>query len=74
MTYRRMLYLFAIIKQNHFEVIMCVCFSHNTKLVHFEMISFYNSKGIYIYIYNILQYIGHCSYTTSCVASFLRFV
>ena len=30
MTYRRMLYIFAIIKRNHFEVIMCVCFSHDT--------------------------------------------
>ena len=36
MTYRRMLY--------HFEVIMCLCFSHNTKYVHFEVISFYNSN------------------------------
>ena len=45
MTYRRMLYIFAIIKRNHFEVIMCVCFSHDTKHVHFEVISFYNIKG-----------------------------
>ena len=44
MTYRRTLYIFAIIKRNHFEVIMCVCFSHETKHVHFEVISFYNSK------------------------------
>ena len=43
MTYRRMLYIFAIIKRNKFEVIMCVCFSHDTKHVHFEVISFYNS-------------------------------
>ena len=27
MTYRRMSYTFAIIKRNHFEVIMCLCFS-----------------------------------------------
>ena len=46
MTYRRMLYVFAIIKRNHFEVIMCVCFSHDAKHVHFEVISFYNSKDI----------------------------
>ena len=46
MTYRRMLYIFAIIKRNHFEVIMSVCFSHDTKHVHFEVISFYNSKDI----------------------------
>ena len=51
MTYRRMLYIFAIIKRNHFEVIMYVCFSHDTKHVHFEVISFYNS------IYNILRYV-----------------
>ena len=30
MTYRRMLYIFAIIKRNHFEEIMCVCFSRTT--------------------------------------------
>ena len=41
-----MLYIFAIIKRNHFEVIMCACFSHDTKHVHFEVISFYNSKDI----------------------------
>ena len=29
MTYRRMLYIFAIIKRNHFEVIMC--FSHHQR-------------------------------------------
>ena len=46
MTYRRMLYISAIIKRNHFEVIMCVCFSHDTKHVHFEVISCYNSKDI----------------------------
>ena len=35
---------------------MCVCFSHDTKHVHFEVISFYNSAKIY----NILRYvIGH---------------
>ena len=45
-AYRGMLYIFAIIKRNHFEVIMCVCFSHDTKHAHFEMISFYNSKDI----------------------------
>ena len=44
MTYRRMLYIFAIMNRNHFKVIMCVCFSHHTKHVHFEVISFYNSK------------------------------
>ena len=32
-----MLYIFAIIKRNHFEVIMCVCFSHDTKHVYFEV-------------------------------------
>ena len=52
MAYRRMLYIFAIIKRNHFEVIMCVCFSHDTKHVHFEVISFYNSI-----MYNILRYV-----------------
>ena len=46
MTYRRMLYIFVIIKRNHFEVFMCMCFSHDTKHVHFEVISFYNSKDI----------------------------
>ena len=34
------------IKRNHFEVIMSVCFSHDIKHVHFEVISFYNSKDI----------------------------
>ena len=46
MVYRRMLYILAIIKLNHFEVIMCMCFFHHTKYVHFEVISFYNSKDI----------------------------
>ena len=50
MAYRRILYIFAIIKRNHFEVIMCVCFSHDTKHVHFEVIS--EAK-----IYNILRYV-----------------
>ena len=54
MTYWKMLYIFAIIKPNHFEVIMCVYFSHDTKHVHFEVISFYNSI---IKIYNILRYV-----------------
>ena len=56
MTYRRMLYIYyinAIIKRNNFEVIMCVCFSHDTKHVHFEVISFYNSKDIYITFSNM---------------------
>ena len=47
MTYRRRLHIFAIIKGNHFKAIVCVCFSHDTKHVHFEVISFYNSKDIY---------------------------
>ena len=46
MTYRIMLYMFAFIKRNHFEVIMYVCFSHDTKHVHFGVISFYHSKDI----------------------------
>ena len=53
MTYRRMLYIFAIIKRNHFEVIMYVRFSHDTKHVHFEVISFYNSKDILLVYYVI---------------------
>ena len=39
MTYRRMLYMFAFVKRNHFEVIMYVCFSHDTKHVHFGVIT-----------------------------------
>ena len=41
-----MLYIFAIIGRNLFEVIMCVCFSNDTKHVHFEVISLYNSEDI----------------------------
>ena len=44
-----------IIKWNHFEVIMSMCFSHDTKHVYFEVILFYNSKDIYIY--NILRHV-----------------
>ena len=32
-TYRGMLYIFTFIKRNLFEVIMCVCFSNDTKHV-----------------------------------------
>ena len=39
------------IKRNHFEVIMCVCFSHDTKHVHFEVISFYNGNMSLIIYY-----------------------
>ena len=51
MTYRRMLYIFAVIKRNYFEIIMCVCFSLDTKHVHFEVISFFSLKrGISTYL------------------------
>ena len=48
MTYRRMLYIFAIIKRNHFK-----CLGETHAHDYFEVISFYNSK----YIYNILRYV-----------------
>ena len=57
MTYRRMLDIFAIITRNHFEVIMCAYFSHDTKHAHFEVISFYDSKDILRYV--IIQKLGH---------------
>ena len=44
-----MLYIFAIIKRKHFEVIMFVCFSHDTKHVHFEVIYFYIIAKIYTF-------------------------
>ena len=52
MTYRRMLYIFAIIKRNHFEVIMC--FTHDTKHVHFEVISFYTFSDMSFPIYYVI--------------------
>ena len=36
----------GMMKRNHLEVIMCVCFSHDTNHGYFEVISFYNSKDI----------------------------
>ena len=44
MTYRRMLYIFAIIKRNHFKMYMfgVVGEAHD----YFEVISFYNSRDI----------------------------
>ena len=60
MTYRRMLYIFAIMKRNHFEVIMWVCFSHDTKHVHFEVISFYNSKDVTFSDTSLLVYYVIC--------------
>ena len=46
-----MLYIFAVIKRNYFEIIMCVCFSLDTKHVHFEVISFFSLKrGISTYL------------------------
>ena len=32
---------------------MSVCFSHDTKHVHFEVILFYNSKDIYIIFFDM---------------------
>ena len=38
--------LYTFIEQNHFEGIMYVCFSRNTKHAEFQMISFDNDKAI----------------------------
>ena len=56
MTYRRMLYILAIIKRNHFEVIMCACFSHDTKLKWLKYILKW-FRFIIAKIYNILRYV-----------------
>ena len=54
MIYRRMLYIFAIIKRNHFKVVMCVCFSHDTKHVQYILKLF---RFIIAKIYNIPRYV-----------------
>ena len=48
MTYRRMLYIFAIIKRNHFKMYMFGVVGETHAHVYFEVISFYNSKDSYI--------------------------
>ena len=44
MAYRRMLYIFAIIKRNHFKMFGVVGETHAHD--YFEVISFYNSKDV----------------------------
>ena len=46
MTYQRMLYIFAIIKQNHFKMYMFGVVGETHAHDYFEVISFYNSKDI----------------------------
>ena len=56
MTYRRMLYIFAIIKRNHFKMYMFGVVGETHAHDYFEVISFYNSKDI---LYNILRYANY---------------
>ena len=53
MTYRRILYIFAIIKRNHFKMYKFCVVGETHAHDYFEVISFYNSKDIY----NILRYV-----------------
>ena len=46
MTYRRMLYILAIIKQNHFKMYMFGVVREAHAHDYFKVISFYNSKDI----------------------------
>ena len=46
MTYRGMLYIFAVIKRNHFKMYMFGVVGETHARDYFEMISFYNSKDI----------------------------
>ena len=46
MTYRRMLYIFAIMKWNHFKMCMFGVVGETDAHDYFEVISFYNSKDI----------------------------
>ena len=46
MTYRRMLYIFAIIKRNHFKISMVGVVGETHAHDYIEMISFHNSKEI----------------------------
>ena len=48
MRYWRMLYIFAIIKRNHFKMYMFGVVEETYAHVYFEMISLYNSKDIYV--------------------------
>ena len=50
MTYRRMLYIFAIIKQNHFKMYMFGIVGETHAHDYFEVISFNNSKECQRYI------------------------
>ena len=52
MTYRRLLYIFAIIKQNHFKMYMFGVVGETHAHDYFEVISFIIAK-----IYNILRYV-----------------
>ena len=46
MIYRRMLYIFAVIKRNRFKMYMFGVVGETHAHDYFEVISFYNSKDI----------------------------
>ena len=46
MTYRKMLYIFVIIKRNHFKMYMFDVVGETHAIDYFEVISFYNNKDI----------------------------
>ena len=54
MTYRRMLYILAIMIRNHFKMYMFGVVGETHAHDYFEVVSFYKSKDIQ---YNILRYI-----------------
>ena len=46
MTYRRMLYIFAVIKRNHFKMYKFGVVGETRALYYFQVISLYNSNDI----------------------------
>ena len=56
MTYRRMLYIFPIIKQNHFKMYMFGVVGGTHAHDYFKVILFYNSKDTCT-VYNIYNII-----------------
>ena len=56
MTYRRMLYIFAIIKRNHFKMYMFGVVGETHAHDYFEVISFYNTKVLRYVIARVLRH------------------
>ena len=69
--YRRMLYIFAIIKRNHFKMYMFGVVGETHAHDYFEEISFYNSKDIIFSDMSLLVYYVIC---VICISKKLKYL